>query len=128
MTVVAKPSPATPTRRHAPGPGTSQTMRSMLTLDRPDVVQSYVELWRTYGDVARIRVGPMVIHQFVRPEHIRHIMVTNVANYPKGTSHDKLRIALSNGLLTSDGPFWQRQRRLCNPPTRRAASPASPMS
>jgi cytochrome P450 len=90
-------------------------MRSMLTLDRPDVVQSYVELWRTYGDVARIRVGPMVIHQFVRPEHIRHIMVTNVANYPKGTSHDKLRIALSNGLLTSDGPFWQRQRRLMQP-------------
>lgn len=90
-------------------------MRGMLTLDRPDIIQSYVDLWRTYGDVARLRVGPMVIHQFVRPEHIRHIMVTNAGNYPKGASHDKLRLALGNGLLTSDGPFWQRQRRLMQP-------------
>lgn len=90
-------------------------MRGMLTLDRPDVIQSYVDLWRTYGDVARLRVGPMVIHQFVRPEHIRHIMVTNAGNYPKGASHDKLRLALGNGLFTSDGPFWQRQRRLMQP-------------
>ncbi len=115
MTVATKPSAPRPAVRRAPGPGMNQTMRGMLTLDRPDVVQSYVELWRTYGDVARIRVGPMVIHQFVRPEHVRHIMVSNAANYPKGVSHDKLRIALGNGLLTSDGPFWQRQRRLMQP-------------
>lgn len=115
MTVATKPSTPAPASRRAPGPGLDQTMRGMLTLDRPDVVQSYVGLWRTYGDVARIRVGPMVIHQFVRPEHVRHIMVTNAANYPKGASHDKLRIALGNGLLTSDGPFWQRQRRLMQP-------------
>ena len=30
-------------------------------------------------------------------------------------SHDKLRIALGNGLLTSEGPFWSRQRRLMSP-------------
>lgn len=115
MTVATKPSPPPPALRRAPGPGLDQTVRAMFTLERPDVVQSYVGLWRTYGDVARIRVGPMTIHQFVRPEHIRHIMVTNASNYPKGASHDKLRIALGNGLLTSDGPFWQRQRRLMQP-------------
>ena len=115
MTTTTKPSTSIAITRRAPGPGMNQTVRGMLTLDRPDVVQSYVDLWRTYGDVARIRVGPMVIHQFVRPEHVRHILVTNLANYPKGASHDKLRLALGNGLLTSDGPFWQRQRRLMQP-------------
>lgn len=115
MTVAATPSTPSPASHRAPGPGLDQTMRAMFTLDWSDVVQSYIGLWHTYDDAARIRVGPMVIHPFVRPEHIRHIMVTNTASYPKGASHDKRRIALGNGLLTSDGPFWQRQRRLIQP-------------
>jgi cytochrome P450 len=57
----------------------------------------------------------MVIHMITRPEHIQHVLVKNSDNYHKGLSHDKLRIALGNGLLTSEGPFWQRQRRLMSP-------------
>jgi cytochrome P450 len=82
---------------------------------REDLLTSYLKLWHAYGDVVRVKAGPMIAHQFVRPEHIRHIMVTHVDNYPKGFSHDKLRLALGNGILTSDGPFWTRQRKLMQP-------------
>jgi cytochrome P450 len=57
----------------------------------------------------------MVIHTIVRPEHVQHVMVKNESNYHKGISHDKLRIALGTGLVTSEGPLWSRQRRLMSP-------------
>jgi cytochrome P450 len=100
----------------APGPQpTMMDMARTIMGRREDVVSSYLKLWHTYGDVARVKAGPMIVHQFVRPEHIRHIMVSHVDNYPKGVSHDKLRVALGNGILTSDGPFWTRQRKLMQP-------------
>lgn len=106
---------AKPTTAPGPQPGMMDIARTLMGRSREDVVTSNVNLWRTYGDVARVQVGPMVIHQIVRPEHIRHVMVSNMENYPKGRSHDKLRIALGNGILTSDGPFWNRQRKLMQP-------------
>ena len=71
--------------------------------------------WREYGDITRVKLGPMVMHQIVQPEYIRHVLVQNVDNYPKGFSHDKLRLALGNGVLTSESPLWDRQRRLMQP-------------
>ncbi len=106
---------AVPTQAPGPQPSMMDIARTLMGRSREDLITSNMRMWRTYGDVARVQVGPMVIHQFVRPEHIRHIMVSNVENYPKGRSHDKLRIALGNGLLTSDGPFWNRQRKLMQP-------------
>ncbi|MEA3337063.1 MAG: cytochrome P450 [Chloroflexota bacterium] len=99
----------------APGPEGNQLLGALLNSSKEDVIASYVELWREYGDVVRLNMGPLAVQQFVLPEHVRHIMVRNAANYPKGMSHDKLRIALGNGLLTSGGPLWQRQRRLMQP-------------
>ncbi len=113
MTTAPHP-PLAPTL--APGPQASMMdMAKTILGQREDVISSYLKLWHTYGDVARIKAGPMTIHQFVRPEHVRHIMVSQVENYPKGMSHDKLRLALGNGILTSDGPFWNRQRKLMQP-------------
>lgn len=101
--------------RLAPGPESRRMLAGLLSRSRPDVVASYVELWREYGDVVGMKIGPVVIHQIVRPEHVRYALVQNADNYPKGASHDKLRVALGNGLLTSDGEFWKRQRRLMQP-------------
>ena len=98
----------------APGPQRNLLL-SALRGSNDGVLTSYFDLWRRYGDVARTKVGPMVIHQIVRPEHIRQVMVEKLDIYPKGLSHDKLRIALGNGLLTSDGPLWKQQRRLMQP-------------
>ena len=49
------------------------------------------------------------------PQFFRQVLVTNNKNYKKGSSSEMLRPVLGNGLLTSDGDFWLRQRRLVQP-------------
>ncbi len=106
---------ATPELKTAPGPRGNIILGNLPEVQRKGFLQFYLDAWREYGDVARYQMGPMVIHSIVRPEHVQHVLVKNADNYHKGLSHDKLRIALGNGLLTSEGPFWNHQRRLMSP-------------
>ena len=51
-----------------------------------------------------------------KPEYIEHVLLTNQANYQK--SHFQRHLLgplLGNGLLTSEGDFHRRQRRLAAP-------------
>jgi len=49
------------------------------------------------------------------PEMAEHVLVKNHRNYRKSYSFDVLKLFLGNGLLTSDGDYWRRQRRLAQP-------------
>jgi len=49
------------------------------------------------------------------PAYIQHVLVDNNKNYRKSFGYDKIKHLLGNGLITSDGAFWQRQRRLAQP-------------
>jgi cytochrome P450 len=51
----------------------------------------------------------------VRPEHIQHVLVKHPDKYVKGISHEKLRVAIGNGILTLEGEKWYRQRKLMQP-------------
>lgn len=71
-------------------------------------------LFRRYGDVVRVRLpGPAVC--FFRPRHVRHVLRTNVLNYPKSHQYDMLRPLLGDGIFVSEGELWTRQRRLLAP-------------
>lgn len=62
-------------------------------------------------DVPRIR-AVVTTH----PDGARRILVEDVRNYSKRTrGFAELRNVLGNGLLTSEGEFWLRQRRLMQP-------------
>src|SRR4029077_18594272 len=49
------------------------------------------------------------------PAAIRRVMQDNRANYPKGPGYERLRTLLGNGLLTSEGALWRKQRKLAAP-------------
>ncbi len=50
------------------------------------------------------------------PEIIQHILQKNHKNYYKSDAQKKLLAdQIGNGLLTSDGPYWLKQRRLIQP-------------
>ncbi|PHN04853.1 cytochrome P450 [Flavilitoribacter nigricans] len=52
----------------------------------------------------------------IEPEIIQQILQKNHRNYPKSPMHfEKLAYFLGNGLLTSTGDYWLRQRRLIQP-------------
>ncbi len=49
------------------------------------------------------------------PDYVQHIMQKNNKNYRKGHAYGELKHLLGNGLLTSEGDFWRKQRRLIQP-------------
>jgi len=49
------------------------------------------------------------------PEDAKQVLQENNRNYVKSLAYDVLKIFLGNGLLTSEGDFWRRQRRLAQP-------------
>ncbi|MFN8347102.1 MAG: cytochrome P450 [Spirosomataceae bacterium] len=49
------------------------------------------------------------------PAFYKQVLVQNHRNYVKGKALEELKKVLGNGLLTSEGDFWLRQRRLMQP-------------
>jgi enediyne biosynthesis protein E7 len=73
-----------------------------------------------YGDVVRFAMGPKTIYFFNHPDHARYVLADNAANYHKGLGlAEARRRILGDGLLTSEGETWRRQRRIISPAFRR---------
>jgi cytochrome P450 len=70
---------------------------------------------RTYGDVCEYRMARRLCFVF-HPEGVQHVLKENARNYDKRTiGYQKLKLALGDGLLTSEGDFWLKQRRIIQP-------------
>jgi cytochrome P450 len=70
---------------------------------------------RTYGDVAHFRVGKRHLYLVSHPDHVRDLLVTHDAKFIKGPALRNAKTTLGEGLLTSEGDFHRRQRRLAQP-------------
>lgn len=71
---------------------------------------------RDFGDIAFLVAGPRRIVCVSDPAAAEYILVENPRNYSKQTrGYDNLRKMLGNGLVTSEGDFWLRQRRISQP-------------
>jgi len=49
------------------------------------------------------------------PDAIKRILLTNHRNYVKGVGTDQISILLGRGIMTSNGEYWLRQRRMLQP-------------
>jgi len=87
---------------------------------REDVLAFFLRAQREGGDVVRVRVGPANITLAYHPDDIQRVLVNNVDNYTKDSpGYDRLKRMLGQGLVTSQGDLWKRQRRIANPAFRR---------
>jgi cytochrome P450 len=68
-----------------------------------------------HGDIAHWRIGPQHLFLFSHPDLIRDVLVTNGRNFHKSRGLERAKRLLGNGLLTSEGEFHLRQRRLAQP-------------
>lgn len=78
-------------------------------------LEFFTDCARTYGDVTALRFAHRRVILFSHPDLIEEILVTQSRNFIK---HFALRInpmLLGKGLLTSEGDFWLKQRRLIQP-------------
>lgn len=85
--------------------------------DTDDMSNRMMELFARHGDTYRViapsRSAPMLmIHA---AEDVRRVLATNRGNYVKGVGFDRVRILLGDGLITSDGELWARQRAMMQP-------------
>lgn len=70
---------------------------------------------RDYGGIVALRFAHRRVWVVTEPSMIESVLITNAKLFRK---HFALRlnpIVLGNGLLTSEGDFWLRQRRLAQP-------------
>ena len=70
---------------------------------------------REYGDVVRFDAWPFIVHVLHHPDHIKHVLQDNNRNYWKGNLMRRVKPLIGEGLFTSEGDFWRRQRRLAQP-------------
>jgi cytochrome P450 len=104
-----------PARRSPPGP----KARSWLTGNLPDFVPDRLgfltECARRYGDVVALRLGPRRFYVVNHPDLVEDVLVTQNRRFIKHFALRRAKRTLGNGLLTSEGDFWRRQRRLAQP-------------
>ena len=97
-----------------PGPRGLWPVGQMYAFSR-DPLTLLKGLARDYGDVARFKAGPQSIYLLSHPDHVRDLLVTHNARFKKGRALQRAKRLLGEGLLTSEGEFHRRQRRLAGP-------------
>jgi cytochrome P450 len=75
-----------------------------------------LERWaHKYGDVIYYRFFDAPVYILGHPHDIEQVLLDKSKNFIKGMTSRANPELFGNGLLTSDGEFWRRQRRLANP-------------
>jgi cytochrome P450 len=82
---------------------------------RTDTLGFLTRTARTYGDAVPFRAWNWRYLLLNDPEAIRDVLVTRAGQFLKGPALRRATSTLGQGLLTSEGDFHRRQRRLAQP-------------
>ena len=105
---------------HAPGPPRYFLLRHLRAAAR-DPLGFYLRFWREHGDVVRVHWhGQHYLTLCVAPAAVERVLQSNWTNYPKGFFYKRLSVFTGQGLFTSEGDLWLKQRRLAQPAFHRA--------
>src|SRR6202035_4632820 len=104
-----RPNPQSP-----PGPRARFPGQLMLAFRR-DPLGFLTRLHNEYGPAAHFKVAHHHYYLFNDPDAIREVLLTQADNFRKGPALRNAKITLGEGLLTSEGDFHKRQRRLSQP-------------
>jgi cytochrome P450 len=92
--------------------------------DTPDSLERLVAAAAVGHDLFRIHAPTRARDIWITnsPADIKRVLVTNHRNYTKGIGLDRIKILLGNGIMTSEGDLWRRQRRMIQPCFHRRAT------
>ncbi len=103
-----------------PGPGGAPVFGSLFALRR-DPIGFLTRSADEFGDSVHYRLGPSAHAFFFRhPDQVKDVLVTHQHSFAKGRGLQWAKQFLGEGLLTSEGEFHRRQRRLSQPAFHRA--------
>lgn len=97
-----------------PGPKPRFPLGNIPEFSR-DTLQFLLDI-RQYGDLASFKFGPFVAYVATHPDLVHQVLVTDADKVRKPLGIvSALYPVLGNGLFSSDGEFWKRQRKLVQP-------------
>jgi cytochrome P450 len=70
---------------------------------------------REYGSIVSLSFGPFSTYLINHPDLIDYVLKNTNRQFIKSQVIKSNKLILGEGLLTSEGDFWQRQRRLAQP-------------
>lgn len=98
--------------RHLPPSPTGGSLRQLVR----DPLNFFLTMTSQYGDIVCYRPAPDPAYLINHPDYIRHVLVDNNRNYSKETySNQVFNKVVGEGLLTSEGETWRKQRRMLQP-------------
>jgi cytochrome P450 len=101
--------------RTVPGPQ-GHPILGHLRPYRQDLMNFERSLTKDFGDIAHIRFANRHAYFISNPDDVRKVLVEEADKYYKAPIYRLLLSRfLGNGLLTSEGDFWKRQRKLSQP-------------
>lgn len=100
--------------RRPPGPS-GNWLFGVTPFRAPDPLKLLTDWAHTYGDTYHYRLLHFHVYFFNSPESIEQILVAQQRKFVKGRAMQANRDLFGNGLLTSEGDYWQHQRKLIQP-------------
>jgi cytochrome P450 len=70
---------------------------------------------KEYGDIVRLRFPGLPLYLLTHPDYAEHVLLKHNRGFVKSRYFRRELSFLGKGLLTSEGEFWRRQRRLAQP-------------
>ncbi len=104
----------TASRQTPPGPRHWLPGANILPFRR-NPAAFFARLAREHGDIVRFRMGPRRLTLLNHPDYVKEVLVTQARHFLKGEALQRGKRLLGEGLLTSEGEFHLRQRRLAQP-------------
>ncbi|MEO1303040.1 MAG: cytochrome P450 [Myxococcota bacterium] len=103
--------------RHHPLPPGPTRWNAFKTVPRllENPIRYLRQMHSIYGDVAYVRLLTRPAYYVQDPELVEDILVRNARAYSKDILLRELKPLMGDGLLTSEGSFWRRQRKLASP-------------
>ncbi|MCA9520139.1 MAG: cytochrome P450, partial [Myxococcales bacterium] len=103
------------TDRTAPQPAGLPVLGQFFEM-RANPLQLLVKTMCEQGGVARLVLGPRTLHLVTHPDYVQEVLQHKHRAFTKQTpGFAQLRLVVGYGLVTSDGDFWRRQRRITQP-------------
>lgn len=90
-------------------------------LTRRGMLPVVVEAQRQHGDFFRLCVGRRSLYVALHPDDVEKILLLDKDSYAKREMYDGMRVLVGDGVLTSEGDLWRRQRRIAQPAFNRAS-------
>ena len=99
---------------YPPGPSSivpSKVLRQFMK----DPVKVLMKIAYTYGDISHFKFGRQHVYLINNPQYIENILIRDYKNFIKSRGLQVSRRLLGEGLVTSEGEYHDKQRRIIQP-------------